>query len=70
MPNIPLIGWAVFTVLSIVFIGRLADVFSWLGSAALIIWCFLEIFKGVNYFRRLLGLVVLVFAVLILVKSL
>jgi hypothetical protein len=68
-PNIPLIGWAVLTFLSLLFSGRQADIFSWLGSASLIIWSLLEISKGANYFRRALGLLVLVTAVMSLIKN-
>jgi len=70
MPNLPLIAWAMLTVLSLLVSGRLADIFSWLSSAALITWSLLEIFKGSNYFRRALGLVVLVYAAMALIKSL
>lgn len=70
MPNAFLIIWAVLTFLSLLVSGRLADIFSWTGSAALIVWALLEIFKGVNYFRRALGLLVLVFAIVSLIKSL
>jgi hypothetical protein len=70
MPNIPLIGWAVLTVLSLLTKGRLSDVLSWLSSASLIVWALLEVSKGVNYFRRLLGLLVLVAAVMSLAKNL
>lgn len=69
MPNLPLIAWAVLTVLSLLVSGRLADVFSWLGSAALITWSLLEIFQGVNYFRRALGLLVLALATMSFLKS-
>lgn len=69
-PNAWLIGWAVLTTLSLFFNGRVADVFGWAGSASLIIWSVLEITKGANYFRRALGAVVLILAVMSLVKSL
>ena|SRR5665811_461688 len=69
-PNLPLIAWAGLTILSLLVNGRLADILSWLGSAALITWSLLEIFKGVNYFRRALGLLVLALAVTSLIKSL
>jgi hypothetical protein len=69
-PNIWLIAWAVLTVLSLFFNGHVADVFSWAGSAALIIWALLELFKGANYFRRALGLVVLIAAIMSLIKNL
>jgi len=59
-PNIPLMGWLVFTVL-----GRLADSGGWkngashTSSAFLFAWACLELAQGVDYFRRLLGLGVL-----------
>ncbi len=68
-PNLSLIAWAVLTVLSLLVSSRLADVLSWLGSAALITWSLLEIFRGANYFRRALGLLVLVMAIASLIKS-
>ncbi len=69
-PNAWLIGWAVLTVLSLLVNGRTADFFSAIGSLSLIVWASLEVFKGVNYFRRALGLVVLIFSIASLVKSL
>lgn len=63
-PNIYLIAWAVLTVVSLFFNGTIATVFSWLGNIALLTWSILEITKGVNYFRRLLGLLVLVFVIM------
>jgi hypothetical protein len=69
-PNPWLIGWAVLTVISLLFAGRTSDVFSWAAHAALIIWSLLEIFKGVNYFRRALGLLVLIFAIMSLLQNL
>lgn len=68
-PNIFLYFWAAFTTLSLFLDRRLADIFGIAGSAVLIIWALLEIFKGVNYFRRLLGLVVLIFAAMSLLKN-
>lgn len=68
-PNAWLIGWAVFTTISLFFSGRVSDIFSWTASAALITWSLLEIFRGVNYYRRLLGLAVLVYALASLLKS-
>lgn len=69
-PNMPLIAWAVLTFLSLLFHrGHIADILAWSGSAALITWCLLEIFKGVNYFRRALGAAVLFYAIMALIKS-
>jgi hypothetical protein len=69
-PNAWLIAWAVLTLFSLFFNGHVADIFSWLGSAALIIWALFELLKGVNYFRRGLGLIVLIAAVMSLIKNL
>lgn len=68
-PNPYLYGWVGLTVLAMLTHGQTADIFSILGSISLVVWALLEIFKGVNYFRRLLGLLVLVFAVATLIKS-
>ena len=69
-PNAWLISWAGFTVVSLFLNGHTADVFSWAASAALVIWSLLEIFRGINYYRRLLGIAVLAYAVASLLKSL
>lgn len=69
MPSIPLIAWAVLTIISIVTLGKASNVFLWLGDAALVIWSVLEMVKGANYFRRVLGLVVFGMSVLLIVKS-
>ncbi len=60
-PNVPLYGWLAATVLSFAMqqTALKAD-FSALGTAFLFTWAYLELFQGVNYFRRLLGLVVLI----------
>lgn len=68
-PNAWLIGWAAFTTLSLFFSGRTSDVFSWIASAVLIIWSLLEIFRGANYYRRILGIAVLAYAIATLLKS-
>ncbi len=60
-PNIPLIGWIVFQVLAmIVTKGRIHTGSEALSMAFLYTWAYMEIMSGVNYFRRLLGLIVLV----------
>jgi hypothetical protein len=69
-PNPWLIGWLVLTFISLLFTGRRADIFSWLGSVSLIVWSLLEVFKGVNYFRRALGLLVLVMSVMSFIHNL
>jgi len=59
-PNIPLIGWLVFTVISLLISGTGADVTQYIGIAFLAVWSLLELVLGVNYFRRALGLLVLI----------
>jgi hypothetical protein len=60
MPNIWLIVWVVLTCVSLLASSHsMANVFWWLSSGVLAIWALLEIFKGANYFRRALGLVIL-----------
>jgi hypothetical protein len=68
-PNPWLIAWAVLTTLSLFFTGRMADILTGLASASLIAWALLEVFRGVNYFRRGLGLIVLLYSLAALVKS-
>lgn len=59
-PNIWLIAWAVLDIVAIFAPGRRTSDYAWTaGSVMLVIWALLEVFRGVNYFRRLLGLVVL-----------
>lgn len=60
-PNLTLYGWLVCKGLAL-FITKpaLHAGFERLGTAFLFAWALLELTKGVNYFRRLLGLVVLV----------
>ena len=62
-PNIWLIVWAALDFASLFFNGAVSNVLWYLGSASLIIWALLEVFQGVNYFRRTLGAVVLIFAI-------
>lgn len=68
-PNAWLIGWVVATFISLFFNGRTADVLTTIGSVSLIVWSVLEVWRGADYFRRLLGLVVLVFSIASLIKS-
>jgi hypothetical protein len=69
-PNIWLISWAVLTTISLFFTGHTADGLSATASATLIIWSLLEIFRGINYYRRVLGVAVLAYALAALLKSL
>ena len=59
-PNIPLILWLTFTVLTKINSGKLASTFDVIAFGSLFTWAYLELFQGDCYFRRLVGLVVLV----------
>lgn len=69
-PNTPLIVWVVCFVVSFV-LERIQwadttarNLFDVVGFGAIFTWAWLELFKGSNYLRRLLGLVVLVVVVM------
>ena len=63
-PNAPIILWFTTVVIGLFLDnGRLSDIVSLIGFGALIIWALLEIFLGISYFRRTLGLIVLVVAI-------
>jgi hypothetical protein len=68
-PNLPLIAWAVLTLLCLFTSGKVSDYLGWAGDLSLVVWALLEIFKGVNYFSRILGLVVLAFAIASFIKT-
>ena len=59
MPNALLWGWLLSKLLMILGTRNLASGFGRLGTALLFAWAYLELTKGVNYFRKSLGLVVL-----------
>lgn len=70
-PSPLLIGWAVLTVISLfLHRGPIADGIAWLSIAVLSIWSILEIFKGVNYFRRALGVLVIPLIALLISSNL
>ena|ERR1035438_2758402 len=65
IPNIWLIAWLIFELISILVASHsLASVSWWLATTVLVIWALLETFKGVNYFRRLLGTTIAVMTIL------
>ncbi|MBW4687588.1 MAG: hypothetical protein KME40_21355 [Komarekiella atlantica HA4396-MV6] len=56
-PNLPLIVWIVTSLLTLVFTtGKINVVLDVLANGSLFTWAWLELFQGVNYFRRSLGL--------------
>jgi hypothetical protein len=68
-PNVWLIGWAVLTTLSLFFTRTTGSIMAGVAAASLIVWSLLEIFRGVNYFRRLLGLIVIIYAITALIRA-
>ncbi|MEA5569431.1 hypothetical protein [Anabaena sp. UHCC 0399] len=61
MPNLPLIIWIVTSVLALIFTtGKINTVLEVVANGSLFTWAWMELFQGVNYFRRSLGLVVLI----------
>jgi len=61
MPNLPLIVWIVANLLALFFTnGKINTVLVLLADGSLFTWAWMELFQGVNYFRRLLGLAVFI----------
>lgn len=61
MPNLPvLVGLTATFLQFIIPSGSIQTAFDWIGFGALFTWAWQELFEGVNYFRRGLGLVSLV----------
>jgi hypothetical protein len=61
MPNLPIIIWAVLSLLKIVYkTGRINLGLDILASVSLFVWGVQELLQGVNYFRRGLGAIVLI----------
>lgn len=61
MPNLPLLVGFIATFLPVLLPnGKLQTALELVGFGALFTWAWQELFDGVNYFRRALGLIVLV----------
>ncbi|MEI7632541.1 MAG: hypothetical protein WCJ60_04455 [bacterium] len=65
-PNLPLIFWGISR-LSILFINStnvsLIDLIDKISFASILIWAGLELYSGVNLFRRAVGLTILIFTI-------
>ena len=61
-PNAPLVGWLALTVVGFF----LADnhLVALLAKSFIIAWALLELVSGVSYFRRILGAIVLAWAII------
>jgi hypothetical protein len=65
MPNLPIIVWVTASLLKLVFTtGEINTGLDALAFGSLFTWAWLELFQGVNYFRRALGLTVLIAVIL------
>ncbi|MCV3212057.1 hypothetical protein OGM63_00705 [Plectonema radiosum NIES-515] len=61
MPNLPIIVWVTASLLKLVLTtGQINTGLDALAFGSLFTWAWLELFQGVNYFRRALGLGVLI----------
>lgn len=64
MPNLPLIVWIAATLLNLIpTTGNIHTGLDALAFGSLFTWAWQELFQGVNYFRRALGLFVLLGAI-------
>jgi hypothetical protein len=60
-PNIPILVWFAASLLQLAYkTGRINLGLDILATGSLFVWAILELFQGVNYFRRSLGAIVLV----------
>jgi hypothetical protein len=64
MPNLPIIVWITASLLGLIFTtGKINTGLNLVAFGSLFTWAWEELFQGVNYFRRTLGLVVLIGAI-------
>lgn len=63
-PNIPLSIWIICTLVTAYTSGTVQNISSLIATISLVIWTLLEITTGVNYFRRMLGLIILAYVIL------
>jgi ABC-type uncharacterized transport system permease subunit len=60
-PNLPILIWGGASLLQLIFkTGQINFGLDLLATGSLLIWAILELLQGVNYFRRSLGLIVLI----------
>jgi len=68
-PNVPIIIWLTTVILNKFVHAQPANtVLSIIGTVFLTVWALLEIYSGVNLFRKLLGSVVLLYVVYFIYK--
>ena len=65
-PNLPLICWLLLTLFNLLWSNnqpKIHNFFNLLSFGFIFTWSWLEITSGVNYFRKALGLLVIIMAV-------
>lgn len=61
MPNLPILVWLAATLLQLILPnGTIQTALDLVAFGTLFTWAWQELFEGVNYFRRAIGLIVLV----------
>jgi hypothetical protein len=61
MPNLPFVIWTAACLLQMTFsTGKINTGLDFIAFGSLFTWAWGELFQGVNYFRRTLGLIVLI----------
>ncbi len=69
-PNLPILIWVSATLLKLVFkTGQVKIGLDLLAFSSLLYWSFLEITQGANYFRRDLGVVVLIALIISVIQQ-
>ena len=64
VPNLPILVWVGAVLLKLVFSsGQIYLLLDTIAFGALFTWAWEELFQGVNYFRRGLGLIVIIGAI-------
>jgi hypothetical protein len=61
IPNLPIVIWGIASLLKLVYkTGKVNLGLDIIAFSSLFVWAVQELFQGVNYFRRSLGLIVLI----------
>ena len=70
MPNLPILVWLTATLLNLIPTSTsIHVVLETIAFGSLFTWAWQELFEGVNYFRRALGLAVLIGGIVLRVKQ-
>jgi hypothetical protein len=69
-PNLPLAAWVVFELISLALRKHhISTAFQTLATTFLFTWAYLEITRGVNYFRKILGSLIAILIVIHLLTT-